>query len=47
MVGSQSGERLGLYWKGRPKTLNRVSDDLHDAFDFMPKAVGAQFEFGD
>ncbi|KIC05995.1 hypothetical protein MCC93_25500 [Morococcus cerebrosus] len=28
MVGSQSGERLGLYWKGRLKTLNQVSDDL-------------------
>ena len=23
------------------------SSNFHDAFDFMPKAVGAQFEFGD
>ena len=23
------------------------SSNFHDAFDFVPKAVGAQFEFGD
>ena len=23
------------------------SSNFHDAFDFMPRTVGAQFEFGD